>query len=323
MSKIYIKGGAIIVEGVTTETLVINPAHFDYQKKGSDFYVRDGIENQSYNIGAYSDVENYLGIAFDSEVKLEEFLDRIINRTDVYVQDQATSVIEWFLTQKLNAVTLAIDAVRGEYTITLEPGHNCVIGNFLEFWDGVPFQAEIINVATNVITLAKPLPYNFTISETSIMRCNADINIDGSSTPVDFTFKPLNNLKYDIRSVSGLIASSGVPDDGKFGGATALTNGVIVGKINPTLPADGYSENIKDNFTMRLSGYEITYTDKAPAGVYGTEFIKIWPQTTGVLTRVDGYNGEYILAHIRDDLTLGNTGISVLRGMILGHIVQE
>lgn len=78
-TKIYITGGAINIEGIVTNMLIINPAHFDWKKKGSNYFVRDGIENQSYNLGAVGEIQDVDGVAYASAIILVNLLNRLVN----------------------------------------------------------------------------------------------------------------------------------------------------------------------------------------------------------------------------------------------------
>lgn len=77
-TKIYISGGAINVEGVATDIQCINPLHYDWQLDGTIFKVRDKIENQSYELGIYSNVQDKNGIAFTSSALLIAYLNNLI-----------------------------------------------------------------------------------------------------------------------------------------------------------------------------------------------------------------------------------------------------
>lgn len=77
-TKIYISGGAINIEGVATDIQCINPLHYDWQLDGTIFKVRDKIENQSYELGIYSNVQDKNGIAFTSSALLIAYLNNLI-----------------------------------------------------------------------------------------------------------------------------------------------------------------------------------------------------------------------------------------------------
>ena len=78
-TKIYLSGGAINIEGVLTNTLIINPAHFDWNKKGSNYSARDGVENQSYDLGIYSNIEDQNGVAYTSDESVVSVLNGFVN----------------------------------------------------------------------------------------------------------------------------------------------------------------------------------------------------------------------------------------------------
>ena len=100
-TKIYLSGGAINIEGVTSETLVINPAHFDWSPKGTNYSARDGVENQSYNLGAIGDIQDQDGVAYANATILISVLNGFVN----HGTDMAAGVVPTDYTmQTSNAV---------------------------------------------------------------------------------------------------------------------------------------------------------------------------------------------------------------------------
>lgn len=320
-SKIYKVAGFVNIEK-GSEKFAINTSHFDWRKVYTTYKVRDNIQKQEIELGTLANITDSRDSLFGSALALEIFLNGL-HSNDVFIQDQTSPILNWALTQKLNTVTLTDTILRGDEEITLTAGHNCTVNEFLEFWENnIHFQVEIASVNVNEIGLFKPIIGMFTPSA-NIQRCNADINKDGSSTSIDYTFKPIGTLKFDIYSISGEIASSGVPDDGKFAGTTALTNGVLAGKINSYNHYDSWAYNIRQNSCFKLNGFYVNYTDKAPAGTYGTEFQINWKEQHGVNPRINSARQEYIIVRNRDDITETTTGISLFRIFLLGHIVED
>jgi len=77
-TKIYVSGGSINIEGVFTDVMSINPTAFDWSKQGSNFTVRDKIENQSYKLGVLADIQNKNGLVFATEALLINYLNELM-----------------------------------------------------------------------------------------------------------------------------------------------------------------------------------------------------------------------------------------------------
>lgn len=79
-ARIFLSGGAINITGDNfVETQIINPAHFDWKKVGANYSARDGVENQSYELGAIGDVQDENGVAYASVAILISVLNGFVN----------------------------------------------------------------------------------------------------------------------------------------------------------------------------------------------------------------------------------------------------
>ena len=316
-SQIYAQGGAIVVEKLG-QIYSINAGHFDWRKIYHTYKVRDGIQKIDIELGTVSNIYDKDSSLLSSESALELYLNGLVNKTDVFISDQTTPMLIYIFTQKLNSVTIAYDLTKDSDSLTLVAGHNCTVGDYLEFWENVfYFQSEIHALSGNQITLEKDIPYAFSASSSTVERTNPEMNIDGSTNYVDFTFKPFGINSYDIYEVSAIIPSSLESDDSKFGGIASLTNGILIGKINTAEIYNSYPYNIKCNADFKLNSFTVTYTDKAGGGNYGTDLKKNFRETSGVVPRV--LTNEYILVRIRDDLS----GLVDFKVGLLGHIVID
>lgn len=86
--KIYASGGAVIVrDGVTGEYItVINSNQFDWALSGANFFsVRDGIENRSYQLGQFADVQNEAGTPYTSIAELTDALNGLVGKAGTTV----------------------------------------------------------------------------------------------------------------------------------------------------------------------------------------------------------------------------------------------
>ena len=333
MSKIYIKGGAIIVEGVTTETLVINPAHFDYQKKGSDFYVRDGIENQSYNIGAIGAIEDVNDSLFSSETDLLIFLNGLVNRTDVKIQDQTTDVVNLYLNRELSTFTLDGVQTVDSHIINVVTGHSVVAGNYvcLQQKDTVRnilrfFQAEVVTAGATTLEVSRPLDFAYDPSQPDFYCSKATrVNLVGEvgtiGSPIVYKIAPQFGA-WDIYQIHFVMFSpSGTFDDGTFGPIAKLTHGITLRRKN------GYTQNminLKSN--GELLGYSESspgYSTKPPAGTgAGLTATISMKDGNGVATRLDSAKGGSLELWLPDSLAAWPAG-GELEIKAEGHVVEE
>lgn len=235
----------------------------------------------------------------------------------VEIQDQYSQIVDVHFCSLLNTVTLASDATADTYTITLVGGHGVVAGDMMCLKQGTYFmQAEVLNVATDVLTLDMPLNYSYTTSATA-ERTTRKLNVNGSVTPVVFKVSPINTTnQFDITRMQFLMQDNVVMDSSKFGGLTALTNGIVVRK------KDGFYQNLfnlKSNSDFGQHCQSIRYEDKAPAGLYEFSATKIFAgqENSGVTIRLDSALSDELQIIVRDDLT----GLSDFSCVAIGHVV--
>lgn len=241
------------------------------------------------------------------------------NGLPVILQDQYTEVIDIFMCQLLNTVTLASNATLDSRTITLVAGHGVVAGNTICLKEGSHFsQMDVLSVNVNVITFDTPLDFGYTTAAIA-QRTTKNMAVNGSLTPQVFRITPVGlTVKFDITKIIFHIEDNAVMDTHKFGGITALTNGVIFRK------KDGIYKNIfniKSNGDFAHHNDTLEYDDKAPAGVYGLRSIRniAGQNNDGVVIRLDPASNDELQIIIQDDLT----GIDEFHCVARGSIVQD
>ena len=104
-------------------------------------------------------------------------------------------------------------------------------------------------------------------------------------------------------------------DDSKFGSLTALTNGIIARRT------DGSIANfflVTNNAGFFQYGYDTTYPDKVPAGVYSFRARKDVRNINGTIIGLDGTTDDELQIIINDNLT----GLSEFTVQVHGHIVE-
>ena len=241
---------------------------------------------------------------------------------DVYLQDQTTRSVDFALLRSLGGpYTLAADTVIGSYQITLSPGHPFVGGEMIFL--ASPEQrltASVLLVAVDTLTLNVPVPVVFSALTTYVGNVSANMNVNGSVTPVAFyvLIGAAALVSVDITRVHIWIVDDAAMDDTKFAGIAALTRGCLPRVVR----ADGsieYSGNVfRTNGELGLSASEKTYEDKSGGGLYGltVRYILGGQSGRGVVIRLAPGDRFEIL--IQDDLT----AVSSIYATAQGHYVS-
>jgi hypothetical protein len=126
----------------------------------------------------------------------------------------------------------------------------------------------ITNIAGSIVTLDRPIGSDYTTSAT-IAEVSSDMAVNGSlGSPQIFEVTPPSGTIWQLTRILFSIFSPVAPDDGKFGGITALTNGVSL-RATTEAGRTVVFGNWKTNGDMKLDMYDVTYSDKAPAGDHG------------------------------------------------------
>lgn len=265
----------------------------------------------------FPDIMNTLGDTLETS-------NRDVTGLGVFVQDQTTFPLTVpFLIQRSTA-TLSANAVVNSRTVELVAGHSAQVGEILELADPsmptVFMQSRILNVATNTITLDKPINYPYEAATTQVVVSSDDMQVDGSVTPQVFSVLPLPAQSGDMVRVIWRIESSSAMDFETFGGATGLTNGCVL-RINN---GDGTYRNLfnwKTNGDIINEAYDYSFQQNTANNARGFTSRLTWGGQSkhGVVIRLDGSKGEALEVVVQDDLTSGNTRFTM---KAQGHEIQ-
>lgn len=239
---------------------------------------------------------------------------------DTYLQDQTTPIYNFYVKQLQNSATIATNTIIDTNTVILQAGHGFVTGNYISLLENnYVYQGKVTNVVTNTLTLEAPLDYAFTTSAT-VRRTTVTMNVDGSSTRQIFNIVPIAGQIWDIISIIFLMEDTDTMDTAKFGGITALTNGIVLRK---KYDANHYKNifAIHSNGEFELCNGVTNYQAKAPSGVYGfTSKHTFGGQSNyGAVIRIDGTKGDELQIVIQDNLT----GLSTFKSTVQLHEVQN
>lgn len=240
------------------------------------------------------------------------------NDIDVNIQDSSTSLFSYYLINEVKTdIILTTPLLKDTDVLAVSSGHGFTAGDAIVIREHNMFeQSRVVKVETNNITITTPISNEYSVGA-KITRGSEVMNIDGSSVNKSFTFNSHGEgtTPIDITTIRISMQHSAAADDSKFGSITALTNGFYLRQEN------GISANLgvfKSNFHFRINGGDVVYTDKAGAGVYGTDINLDLRKIYGNVLRVRPYESDSITAIIRDNLA----GLTLFRIKLLGHYTQ-
>jgi len=241
----------------------------------------------------------------------------------VNIQDQHSLALDLNFIQAQGApTTLSVQADPEDTTITLTSAVGFVDTNVVALVSSTGifyFGKQVGAAAGNVITLDTPIDKTFATA-TTVLRAIRNMNVDGSVATQIFQVGPVGggtSIELDITRIMGYIQDGTAMDDAKFGGITALTNGVVLRQNNSTI---NNIWNAKSNGELGLLCYDTAYTTKPPAGTsHGFRFRNTYagPSKHGVTIRLDP--GDILEVLIQDDLT----DLETFNMMAQGHIVTD
>ncbi len=247
---------------------------------------------------------------------------------DVNIQSQTSQLFQYFLMDEQKTdITLTAPISEDDEVVNVSSGHGftAVDGEYIVIRDGDTFtQAKVKSVSVDAITVTMPIANN--IPDTAdVIRGNINMNVDGSSVPVDFKYSSnccgSENPQIPIDLSTIIITmqhGANVPDDGKFGGIAALTNGMYFRKMNGGRVNLG---NYINNQAFKDVGAIVEYTDKAPAGTNATNIFFDIETIFGQVIRMDPRLSDFALAQVRDNQSSG-AGMNKLTISLVGSFTS-
>jgi len=247
---------------------------------------------------------------------------------DVAIQDQQTPVVDWHLTLAIQDLTLDVDRAIGDISLTISAAVEPTAGSMIEIFEGSRFfQAHIMSSAGAsspwTVVVDTPLDYAFTAAGATVKEVTDDMKVTGSAaSPIIFSASPqfLQDGEYwDITRVTMQMTHASSGDDGKFAGIAALTNGIVIRKLN----GDTKSYfNAKSNGDLALhTGGDVTYTTRSGGnGAYGTRARRTFSgqEKNGVTVRVGSTENAQFQIIIQDDLS----ALDSFQAVVQGHAIE-
>jgi len=242
-----------------------------------------------------------------------------ISLNDIRVLDQTSQSIDFFFGRLDTLTTLAAQADPEDKTLTLTSATGFVDGTRLGIFsaddpDVIYLGDQIGAPAGNVVTVDSPIDQTLPVAS-AVAGVTTNMAVDGSSTTQVFQIGPVgagSTSVVDITRIMGHLLDSTAMDDGKFGGISALPNGVVLRKN------DGVMKNlwnVKTNADLALICFNFNYSDKAPGGQFGANFRNTFGGQGAHGVVLELLPGEYLEVLIQDDLT----GLDEFRMMAQGH----
>lgn len=243
----------------------------------------------------------------------------------VNVQDQTTPPIDALFAQSISDFTLSADTVASGiivgslvYDFVATAAHGIAPADEILLIDVVgnrSFFAKVLSVAVNTITVDRPIDHVFPFATALGRIVTTEMAVNGSVTPQIFSLRS-GAVPTDItRTIMTMLSASSM-DDGLFGSLGALTRGLVLRIVNT------YQKTIfcfKTNGEIKQFCYDVDYSDKAPAGLYGlTARLTFAGQDKhGVTLRIQ--DTDVIQWVVQDNLT----GLTSLKLSAEGHLVTD
>lgn len=214
---------------------------------------------------------------------------------------------------------LASPASAGDTQITVVSAVGFNVGDNIQISNGAYEETfpKILAIATNTLTINQPLDNDFSATVTNVEVINPNINTAAGTlaSPVSYILKPPPSTFWYISRIILNITDQSPMDDAKFGGITALTNGVVFRYVNGLTGATSKFTVWQSNSDIFLDMYDLTYSTKAPSGFYGLSARGTFTRV-GVEVPLNGNNGDYLEILVQDDLS----GLDTFKINGQGHI---
>ncbi|MCK5603938.1 hypothetical protein KAR91_18770 [Candidatus Pacearchaeota archaeon] len=237
----------------------------------------------------------------------------------INIQDQTTEIIDLHMEQHLGDITLSANTAIDDTDVDVVAGHGAIAGNALCFAEsGRHSQVIVLSATATNIVFDTPLDFAYTTSA-DVCRAEIDMAVDGSSVSQIYRIKPPTGAEWDIVRVLFHIEDTTAMDDGTFGGATALTNGLVL-RVKNGITKNIF--NVKTNGDFAERAYDREYVAKPPAGTGHAMNVRRTfggQDKNGVVIRLNGDNGDELQIIIQDDLT----DLDVFHSIVQGHVVTD
>ncbi len=255
----------------------------------------------------------------DAIIKRLEKLSKIVNsnnQAEVLQQDAISETVDLYLHTVTAEPSITAGASIDDESITVDAITGVTAGDVITIYENNShYQSLVVSTATNTINLASPLDCAFT-TDADVYVGKWNLNLNGSSTAIKAYILAPPSGYFDLQEIRISMLDSSPMDDALFGGITALTNGLLIRRVDGTVKNKALVVN---NLGFKEFGFDVSYSDKAPAGKYGLLAKKNYKAVNGVVIRLSGTSGDEMQAWLRDDFT----DLDQLSIIISGHVVED
>lgn len=224
--------------------------------------------------------------------------------------------VNYYLCNKKGETTITLQANIGDTILTVASTTGAVVGECINIQYNKRYYQGLITNITGLNISVTP-SFDFDIDLGAIV-CFGDfnMNVDGSQNEVIFKIQPPIGTTWDITTITFAIVDNVVMDDAKFGGIAALSNGILLRRV------DGTIKNywlINNNSGFKQRAYNTEYSDKAPSGFYGFSGLKDVLTLNATSIRLFGDTQDELQLVVRDNLTELTEFVMVA----IGHVVSN
>lgn len=329
-TQIYLSGGAINITGDNfPDMIVINTAHFDWKPDGANYKVRDKIDNQSYDLGIITEIEDQNGVDYADAEALIKFLNDATS-TFTKQKDRTTKSIIVKFNRVTNSTALANPVAIGDTSIVVDSATGIAVGSYLIFFsptDRKFMVCEVVDI-TGAPTIIIDTPVDFAFpAGTFVDIAITNLKSIGSlASPKVYGLRgtgiPVGvNITAMIERIIITCTTNSPVNLSLFMNLEKLTNGLVLRK------RDGNNENIfnvKDNF--EISGIQFDYdpilATNPAQGVDGIKTRLTFTRFGTVKALPIGTDLELL---VQDDIETAQTGdsITLLEAVAEGYILEE
>ena len=236
---VYQENGVIRIDDSESTPLFINPAQLSFRLVRNDFVLRDGISNQTYNVGDYTEIFKSDGSTFDNQADVIDYFTTILNRSrsDVAVQDQTTQAVIVNFNRIAESTTLAADRVVGDAFITVLDTLGAANNTYVAVFNPALNRFSVFNtLSISVDTLFLDTPLDVAYDSGSFVDLTAkNMAVDGSSSIQTFGLRGVSpspvGITVDITRIIFTCTTESAVDLSTFADIEGgITNGLVLRK---------------------------------------------------------------------------------------------
>lgn len=245
---------------------------------------------------------------------------RIVTKDDplpIQIMDNRHELVNFsFHVNNGASTTLSAESAQGATFIDVVDATGFSAGDILDIGVEDSTHAEITSIASNRLTLDRPLDHIHPSGEiVFVIIRNLATTLGSLSSPISYMAQPKVGFKWHVNTLIVSLVHSSAGDDSKFGSISALTNGVILRGYHADTGKYHTFTNWKRNQDMLLDVSEMIYSSKSGGGLYGTHGNWLL-RSIGVSVELNGTEGDFLEILIQDDITSLSSFLVKVQGYV-------